>query len=546
MSSENVVATQFNQPKQEESKVTDDVIAGVKVQYTNEEEKEKLTKILEKLKEIPTGRETLKNLAEYGTTVALESINGFGVQYSSQNRIVLNIKTKNEKLCSTLVHEARHATQTFREKNGKISDFGCDFQSKIIFDRAKEADAQVFAYQAACEWAAIGDQVPLEEFQKYYPITDKYYREQKSEKHFEDGTDEARSVLFRAFFEEKDRLISYENLYLNKKAFNDLADCICHKPVSGMTGRGVIFLTNGQIASVTCGDYMKDCQEFLDSDEALKVAAGTKDILTIACAAKGWIVAVDKLPVSSSRITQRWIDEIKRSPIGGVYNSATESIMKETGLKDPADVEALYYDSVEKQAETVQSFSPEMRETFKRGKIASKFIRYFCNSMDISEAEKVLQTTSDEEKRAAAQKIIDEKTAENAELRDYVAVAAFVERNHRSNPNLITQALDSPELSESVKKELRFDKDVLSKPSEKEAAPLNKKEQASLIALRKGLSRPLQEDGMTEKQSIDLLVGSMLPSSGKGKNQSGKGRPHSGKGKNSSVKSWFMNRPYTR
>ncbi|MBO4520627.1 MAG: hypothetical protein J5787_05420 [Alphaproteobacteria bacterium] len=546
MGTENVISAQYNQPKKEEGKLIDDVIAGVKVQYANEEEKEKLTKILEKLKEIPTGQETLKNLAEYGTTVALESINGFGVQYPSQNRIVLNIKTKNEKLCSTLVHEARHATQTFREKNGKISEFGCDFQSKIKWDRAKEADAQVFAYQAACEWAAAGDPKPLEEFRKYYPVTDEYYRQQKSEKHFEDGTDEARSVLFRAFFEETNRLISYENLYLNKKAFKDLADCICHKPVSGMTGRGAFSLTNEQIASVTCGEYMADYDAFLNSDKAISVAAGTKDILTISSAVKGWLVTVDKLPVSSTRITQRWIDEIEKSPIGGIHKVAAEKIMSATGLKDPADVEALYYDSVEKQAETVQSFSPEMRETFKRGKIASKFIRYFCNGRDISEAEKVLQTTSDEEKRAAAQKIIDEKTAENADLRDYVTVAAFIEKNRRSNPELIARALASPELSESVKKELRFDNEALCKPSEKEAAPLTKKEQALLIAMRKGSSRPLQEDGMTQERTVDLMIESMSPSSGKGKDRSGKGRPHSGKGKGLPGKPWIFNGPHGR
>ena len=228
----------------------------------------------------------------------------------------------------------------------------------------------------------------------------------------------------------------------------------------------------------------------------------TKDILSISSAARGKDIGADKLPVSSEYVGLMEVNAVAVSAVGDVRNSAVKIIEEATGLKTRQEVEALYNDPVEKQAETVKDFDTEARDAFRREKIAERFIHYFRNLSDISDASITRKITSNEEKKAAAQKIIDEKTAENADLRDYVTVAAFIEANRKANPELVNRAMALPELSESVKKELRFDNTVLARPSEQKALPLSEKEEVSLKALRKGLSRPVKEPAQSKITQI--------------------------------------------
>ena len=67
-------------------------------------------------------------------------------------------------------------------------------------------------------------------------------------------------------------------------------------------------------------------------------------------------------------------------------------------------------------------------------------------------------------------------------------------------------AMALPELSESVKKELRFDNAVLARPSEQKASPLTEREEASLKALRKGLSRFVKETPEQSKVNNAVLA----------------------------------------
>ncbi len=479
---------------------TEGVIAGVNVQYSDASEKRKLTIILNKLKKIPTGRKTLENLAEYGTIVSLERIGAWGGFSAKDNRIYLSANAKNDKLCSTLVHEARHATQSRRQDNKTLLHDDYDLETQIRLERAKEADAQVFAYQAVGEWAQTGDQRPFQEFCAAYPQTCNFYHYERMNKKIKDGTNESRSVLFRAFFDDKDRVALYENTYMNNDALSNFAKHI--KGEAGSEKRRDVHLTTDQIAAITCGEYMADYDAFLRSDKVMGVKLKTKDILAITSAAQGKDIGADKLPVSSEYVGLMEVNGIATSSVGDVRNSAGKIVERATGLKTRQEVEALYNDPVEKQAETVKDFDAEARDAFRRGKIAERFIHYFRNLSDISDASITRKITSNEEKKAAAQKIIDEKTAENADLRDYVTVAAFIETNRETNPELVNQAMALPELSESVKKELRFDNTVLTRPSEQKALPLSEKEKASLKALRKGLSRSAKEPAQIKAAQI--------------------------------------------
>lgn len=481
-----------SKPLKEEKK--DAVVAGVKVQYADASEKRKLSIILNKLKNIPTGRKTLENLAEYGTIVSLEPISAWGGFSPENNRVYLNATAKNDKLCSTLVHEARHATQYMRKENKTLSRGDYDLETQIRLDRAQEADAQVFAYQAVCEWAWTGDQKPFQEFNAAYYETCNFYHFQKRDKKIKDDTDEARSVLFRAFFEESKRVASYENLYMNNEALSDFSKCISGEEVS--LKKHNVHLTTDQIAAITCGEYMADYDAFLRSDKAMGVTLKTKDVLAMTFAAQGRDYGVGKLSVSTEKVGTMEANAIATSPVGGIFNASVNVLRKATGLKTRQEIEVLYNDPVEKQTETVRSFDAETREAFRRGKIAERFVRYFDNLSVIFDAGLIYRISSDEEKKAAAQKKIDEKTLENANLRDYVTVAAFVAHCRAKSPALAEKALALPELSERVKKELRFDNTVLSHPSERAPQPLTKEDEKALAVLRKSLSRAVKDNAL--------------------------------------------------
>ena len=166
------------------------------------------------------------------------------------------------------------------------------------------------------------------------------------------------------------------------------------------------------------------------------------------------------------------------------------------------EIEKLYNDPLEKQAKTVKGFDEEVRTAFRRGKITERFIRYFYNQVEISDARMTCNLSSDKERKAAAQKVIDEKTAENSELRDYVTVASFIEKNKNGNPALISFAMALPELSDGVKKELLFDNTFLLPRTQQASRPLTKEEEASLTNLSKALSRSVKDDSAAFQKAI--------------------------------------------
>lgn len=481
------------------------VIAGVAVEYVGASEKRKLTIILNKLKKIPTGRKTLENMAEYGTIVSLAPLMGAYGGFGS-GRIFLNSQVKTDNLCSTLVHEARHATQHQRMENMGLTHDGkdtiredCDLETQIRLDRAMEADAQSFAHQATLELKQAGDIKPWQEFNHATPQMINSYHFAQMQEDFQDGTDEAFSASFRAFFDDKKRVAIYEDVYMGNAALLDFTKSMTEGKV--FAGKRNVHLTTEQIAAVTCGEYMADYDAFLNSDKAMGVTKKTKDVLVMTSTALGKDFNADKLPLSSEGVSFSDANSIATSSVGDIRKGSFKVLTKVTGLETRQEIEALYNDSVEKQAETVKGFDEEARAAFRRGKIAEKLVCYFNNLESISSAKLGLKSNN-EEKKQAAQKIFDEKTAQNADLRDYVTVAAFIETNRKGNSELVNRAMALPELSESVKKELRFDNTVLARPSEQKALPLSEKEEASLKALRKGLSRPVKEPAQMKVTQI--------------------------------------------
>ena len=120
------------------------VINGINVEFTDDSQKRKLTRILNKLKKIPTGQKALADMAANKTVVALDNISGWGAFFPKNNRILLAREAPVTKLFSTLVHEARHMMQ-HQCGCGRYTRDSLDIQSQIMLDRAKEADAQTLA-----------------------------------------------------------------------------------------------------------------------------------------------------------------------------------------------------------------------------------------------------------------------------------------------------------------------------------------------------------------------------------------------------------------
>lgn len=477
------------------------VIGGVKVRYAGDAEKRKLSFIIGKLKKIPTGRKTLENLAEYGTTVCLCKIDAWGAYDLGKNVIALSAEAKNDKLCSTLVHEARHATQTMRAPDKRTDRADYDLETQIKIDRFREADAQVFAYQAVQEWSAAGNSKPFQEFYKSTPLTHNYYWAQQRRLGFRNGTDEARQVMFKAFFQESDRVAGYENIYMSEQALSVIARCIRGGEVD-KSNFGSVHLTTEQVAAMTCGEYMKADDAFLKSDAVKVLTKTTHDVLSIASAVQGLDTGIEDFPVAGRLTTFLDANDVAISAVGGIYRESARILKKTLNVSGPMEIAPLYKESLEKQAETVKNFGTEEKDAFRRGKIADRLVGYFRNLVDVSSAELDSRCTNKEEKKAARLEIVNEKTAAGDEMRDYATVAAFIEYNREKNPALVEKALSLPELSESVKAELRFDNTVLARPPERGTKPLTKDDEKTLAVLSKSLSRSVKENPAALQKAI--------------------------------------------
>lgn len=95
-----------------------------------------------------------------------------------------------------------------------------------MLDRAKEADAQTAALTACFEWAAAGDQKPFQAFCDKTPIIYNSYFFNRKKQKFKDGTDKAKTAIFKAWYEQDNIMRVYENSYMGKPAMRELADCL--------------------------------------------------------------------------------------------------------------------------------------------------------------------------------------------------------------------------------------------------------------------------------------------------------------------------------
>lgn len=114
----------------------------------------------------PTAKKILEDAKAAGYTIALQNTkNCYGKCDAVNNVLYLNPSVPDEKLATTLVHEARHAQQHTRGTPNNVLQY--DVATELKLRRATEADAQAAALQAALEIrAATKDSSILNAFEK--------------------------------------------------------------------------------------------------------------------------------------------------------------------------------------------------------------------------------------------------------------------------------------------------------------------------------------------------------------------------------------------
>lgn len=151
----------------------------VDISLCTEEERPRMISIVNRLCKSEAGKETLEIAAKSGCQFGFldAATNCFGCCFSGDdglNAIGLGPRASDDKLVSTLCHEARHCGQNVRMAEYPERD-KLDVASIIRQSRAKEADAQAYALKACKELELQGDTAPLATFGKFYPPIYKAY-----------------------------------------------------------------------------------------------------------------------------------------------------------------------------------------------------------------------------------------------------------------------------------------------------------------------------------------------------------------------------------
>lgn len=238
-------------------------IHGVRV-HVLPSEKPYMEKLFDSLAKIPAGREAIADMRKYKTDIYRESINGAGGFFDPEGkRIVLGKGGKMGFVEQALVHEARHLRQ-YETGGYELFSNIPDLASRIMIDRAQEADAYVQQLKACKQWEAIGHKTPINIFKYQYTEMVDAYDQRNS-----------LSDAFKAWYD-NDRLLSfydthyYTRCYMNvmhkKSSSDEDDDCELDsfKPVD--------------IAKSCGGDRVEDFDNFMNSKKARQISLLTKTI----------------------------------------------------------------------------------------------------------------------------------------------------------------------------------------------------------------------------------------------------------------------------
>ena len=122
--------------------------------------------LFDSLASIPTGQNAINDMKKYGVNFYLETALGTAGGYfdPENNQIVMAKSLGMDFMEFALVHEARHLWQNNQGRN-EAEAGNLDYATRLMINRATEADAQTQAIQACKEWDAQGHDAPMKRFE---------------------------------------------------------------------------------------------------------------------------------------------------------------------------------------------------------------------------------------------------------------------------------------------------------------------------------------------------------------------------------------------
>lgn len=251
----------------------------VDISLCTEEERPRMISIVNRLAKSEAGKETLEIAAKAGYKLGFldATTNCFGCCFGGINCIGLGPMASDDKLVSTLCHEARHAGQGVRMDNIPDRD-QLNVASIIRASRAKEADAQAYAVKACKELEMQGDKGPLATFAKFYPPIYAAYEKALAE---QNGVmnDKVVAGVFKGWYDQTGTKQSYEEGYI----IDPMHDAL-EMYAKGTTAGTYTFKKNvtseqvvEKIGWTKNGNYLAgEDPKFLDQEHYLSIGERTK------------------------------------------------------------------------------------------------------------------------------------------------------------------------------------------------------------------------------------------------------------------------------
>ena len=158
----------FEQTGNKDERVEQYLLHCVKVNVAPSEKKF-AEDLFDSLASIPTGRNAIEDMKKYKVDFFLETALGTAGGYfdPENNQIVMAKSLGMDFMEFALVHEARHLWQNNQGRNEAEAQ-NLDYATRLMINRATEADAQTQAVLACEEWQARGHDAPMKRFEKHY------------------------------------------------------------------------------------------------------------------------------------------------------------------------------------------------------------------------------------------------------------------------------------------------------------------------------------------------------------------------------------------
>ncbi len=245
-----------------EEKIQKFKIHGVNVNVVPSEKKF-AEDLFDSLASIPTGRQAIEDMKKYKVDFFLETALGTAGGYfdPENNHIVMAKSLGMDFMEFALVHEARHLLQNNQGRN-KAEEQNLDYASRLMINRATEADAQTQAIKACKEWEAQGHDAPMKRFEKHYkPIVDRF------------NQSHSLSEAFKGWYDDERISASYEQGYDVEPAVK----CLFRRPDT----RPYVSLKPADIAQFCGADRVDGFEDFMESKQARQVHLATKTVLEL-------------------------------------------------------------------------------------------------------------------------------------------------------------------------------------------------------------------------------------------------------------------------